>query len=314
MARYVKVSTININGCNIKDKQDSIDATEFVIRHLEENIKQVLCDNPDLIVLPEVCDRPTGMTVEQIKEYYGERGDRVLDYLKTKARENNCYIAYPTVTNVDGNMFNCCKMIDRKGNVIGIYKKNYSMISEYTNYEVMCGEDAEIFECDFGRVSAMICFDLNFEDLRKRIKEKRPDIILFASNFYGGFMQRFLAYDTRSYVVSSLGYANQSGAITSPIGEIVAESTLYYKHVTRTINLDCEVVHLDFNIAKLRMLKEKYGTEVCIVESEKDLGVVLVTSETDKKSVKEMLEEFEIKTYDEYLEKSIQHRMTHVAK
>ena len=312
MSRYVKVSTINFCGCHIKEKKDSIETVDYVIDLLERNINQVLPDKPDLIVMPEACDRPIGMSVEEINEFYRQRGNTVLEFLKEKAKKNNCYIAYPCVCEIDGIVFNCCQMIDRKGEVIGVYKKNYTVVGEYTNYNAFCGEEETIFECDFGTVGCIICFDLNFEELRRRIKAKKPDMVIFPSHFLGELLQQYFAYDTRSYLVSSLGHANLHGGIISPLGQRIAESTLYYNHVTMTINLDYAVVHLDYNTQKLRAMKEKYGTKVKIEDAGTDNGCVLVSSETDEFTASDLLKEFDIHDVDEYLEQSTKHRLAHL--
>jgi len=308
MGKYAKVSTISFNACDIKAKSPETDVVDFVIAHLERNIKPVLCEKPDLIVLPEVCDRPMGLGINERKEYYKSRGTRVLDYLREKAKENNCYIAYPCVTELDGVMRNCCMMIDRGGNVMGAYEKNYPVIGETLDYNIMCGRDAAVFECDFGRVSALICFDLNFDDLRLRIKALKPEMVLFVSNFHGAFLQNYFAYDTRSYLVSAMGYGNLNGGIVSPVGERIAESTLYYNHVTRNLNLDYAVVHLDYNLDSLSKMKEKYGAKVTIHDPYSDLGSVLVTNECEDRTIRDILREFDIRELDEYLEKSMNHR------
>lgn len=314
MSRYVKVSTISFSGCHIKEKDAGVDTVDYVIADLERNINQVLPDKPDIIVLPEVCDRPVAMTVDEIKDYYNQRGERILNYLKDKAKQNNCYIAYPCVCEIDNNVYNCCQMIDRSGNVIGVYKKNYTVIGEYTNYGTLCGDEATVFQCDFGTVACIICFDLNFDELRLRIKAIKPDMVIFPSNFFGGILQKYFAFDTRSYLVSALGHANLHGGVVSPIGQRIAESTLYYNHVTMDLNLDYAVVHLDYNTAKLRNLKEKYGRSVKIEDAGNDLGCVLVSSESTEFTVKELLEEFEIPMVDEYFEQSAKHREKHLAK
>lgn len=57
-------------------------------------IAQVLPDKPDLIVLPEACDRPRGMSVKQQYEYYRIRGNQIQNYLSEIASKYNCYIAF----------------------------------------------------------------------------------------------------------------------------------------------------------------------------------------------------------------------------
>ena len=308
MAKYVKVSTVNVQPCHVKLKPDNMDIVNYVIANLERNINQVLPDAPDLIVLPEVCDRPEGFAnIHERLDYYAYRGDKVLHYLQKKARENNCYITYAAQIVVDGIMRNCCQMIGRKGEIVGIYKKNYPVIRENTDLNIMAGSEATIFECDFGRVGAVICFDMNFDEYRQRMKEQKPDLVVFTSGFHGSFLQNYFAYDTRSYLVSSVGYAQIHGGIISPVGEKIAETTTYYNHLTMTLNMDYEVCHLDYHLGKLAELKAKYGPKVKIHDPG-DLGSVLISSETEECSVHDMLKEFDIITLDEYIRRSIAHR------
>ena len=55
-----------------------------------KELDQVLPDMPDLIVLPEACDRYVGMTSADKAEYYAVRGDRMLKFFCEKASANNC--------------------------------------------------------------------------------------------------------------------------------------------------------------------------------------------------------------------------------
>ena len=45
-------------------------------------------DRPDLIVLPEVCDRYPAMNKEERFSYYRSRGDKIRDFFRDAARRN----------------------------------------------------------------------------------------------------------------------------------------------------------------------------------------------------------------------------------
>lgn len=87
------------------------------------------------------------------------------------------------------------------------------------------------------------------------------------------------------------------------MGEIVATSTNYFDFAVSRINLDCKLVHLDFNQTKLTALKEKYGTSVIITDPGK-LASVLVTSEDKNVTVDQMIKEFDIELLDDYLNRA----------
>ena len=311
MSRYVTIASVSISPIYTyeQDLPLGVTMTDRVIDLLDREIRPVLCDKPDLIVLPEYCDLLYGGSVEDSARLCRENGDRVLGYLQELARKNRCYITYPSrILLEDGTARNTVRMIDRDGCVIGTYHKNYIMVTETENYNILCGQDIPVFSCDFGRVCPMLCFDLNFEENRKRIKKLKPDITIFCSRFHGGFQQNFFAYDTRSYFVSAL--AKLPCEILSPLGEKIAGSTNYYPYVTAKINLDYAVCHLDFNEAKLRAAKEKYGSKIRI-QDPGFLGSVLLTSETTDFSVRRVLQEFGIEELDDYMTRSRQHRKLH---
>lgn len=122
---------------------------ERVIIHWEKELAKVLPYKPDLILLTEACDRPSGLTVKEQFEYYKVRGDQIWDYFASVAKENNCYIAFGMKREKGGKWWNSCIVLDRKGNVAGVYDKNYPTVPEML--EITASDEASIIECDFGR-------------------------------------------------------------------------------------------------------------------------------------------------------------------
>ena len=303
MAKRVKLSAIAAEIITTPFEEGMERAVQKMMAHWDKELSNVLCDNPDLVVLPEVCDRFVNFTPEQRLKYYDYRGNTFLNYFAEKAKEHRCYIAYPHVrTREDGMRSNCLKMLGRDGHVVGTYDKYHMTIQEIEALNGRCGDEAVIFDCDFGRVGAAICFDLNFPQILQLYKEKKPEIMLFPSMYHGSFMQNFWAYGLRSYFVSAV--AGLESAIINPVGEKITRSTNYFKYITENINLDYQVVHLDYNLKALAAAREKYGSKVKVFDPGY-LGAVLITSETDEFTVGDIIDEFGIKLLDEYFEESI---------
>ena len=305
MSRYLTISTIG-NHTMPFTKSSPTSLVKGMKEFWTKELDQVLPDNPDLIVLPEACDRYNNMSIEDRAVYYAERKDQMLNFFSQKAVDNNCYIAYSAAFQVaDGSFRNCTQLIDRQGEVAGIYNKNHLVIEETTNGGILCGKNADLIETDFGTVGCAICFDLNFDELRMKYVEKQPDLILFSSMYHGGLMQAYWAYSCRSHFVSAV--QNLPSAIISPTGETLAETTNYFDHITKTVNLDCEVVHLDHNWDKISAAKKKYGRGFTMKDPGL-LGAVLLSCELEDKYIDEIIEEFEIETMDEYMDRSLEHR------
>jgi len=294
--RHVTVATIGNVPEEIKSENKQ-EIVNHVIAFWKKELKQVLPDKPDLIVLPEFCD----LSYES-EEYLRVRKNQVLDYFATVAKSNHCYIVFGMKREErEGLWRNSCIVIDRNGGIAGIYNKNFPTIGEMESGIKACDE-APIIQCDFGRVAIAICYDLNFDELRMRYVKEKPDLVLFSSMYHGGVAQSIWAYSCRAYFVGSV-YRPTPSEIRNPMGQVVASSTNYFDFAVARINLDCELVHLDYNWEKLTALKEKYGTGVTISDPG-ELASVLVTSEESNTTAEGMLKEFGIETLDDYLNRA----------
>ncbi len=301
--RNVKISTIGSTPPRLEKSLTKQQKVDRMLDFLQRQLNQVLPDQPDLILLPEACDRPAGLNSKEQFEYFKARGNRVQDFIASVAAEHRCYIAFGMKRQDDsGRWRNSCVLLDRSGKVAGIYNKNFPTIPEM-NAGIVAGNEAPIFRTDFGTIGCAICFDLNFDELRTRYAFLKPDIILFPSMYHGGLAQANWAYSCRSYFVGSIGVANLPSEIRNPMGRVVATTTNYFNFITAIINLDYRVAHLDGNWGKLRALKNKYGPEVTIYDPGK-IGSVMIISESDSVSAEDMVKEFDIELLDHYFDRS----------
>jgi len=306
-ARRVKIATIGAVSPHINKSLSNQQKVEIMIRFLKEQIGQVLPDKPDLIVLPEACDRPAGLSTEEQFAYFRARGDQVQDFLASVAKENHCYLAFGMKhPDKDGIWRNSCILLDRQGNVAGIYDKNFPTPGEMEG-GIVASDKAELIHTDFGDVACAICFDLNFDELRERYARLKPDLIIFPSMYHGGLVQAQWAYTCRSWFVASVGIKNLFSQVRNPLGDVVATTTNYFDYVVTTINLDYKLAHLDDNWKKLDALKKKYGTEVTIYDPG-EVGVVMITSESDSITAGEMVKEFGIEMVDHYFDRTREDR------
>jgi predicted amidohydrolase len=292
-------------------------AVKLVAETWTERLEQVTCDRPDLIVLPEVCDRPVAISGDrpfgraEMADYYRERGDSMRDLFSAAADEHHCLIAYSAIREDDqGRLWNSTQLLGRDGAVIGAYDKNHLVIEENSESGICYADAMPIFETDLGRVACAICFDLNFDELRDQCAAARPDLILFSSMYHGSFVQQQWAYSARAYLASAICSPAPS-AVISPVGEILASSTNYFSRVTTRINLDYVVIHLDYNRAKFPAIKAKYGPAVDIHDPGL-LGSVLLTSESEEITAADVVAEFELELLDDYFARARAHRRAHL--
>ena len=298
----VKIATIGAHSPVLDSSltyQQKVDAMKDF---LEWQVGQVLPDKPDLIVLPEACDRPWGLTSDQQYKYYEVRGNQILDFLSDIAKKNKCYIAFGMKRLDKDNLWrNSCIMLDRSGKIAGIYDKNFPTPDEMKR--VVPSNEVKLIQTDFGKVGCAICFDLNFDELQKRYAELRPDLMIFIGMYHGGMVQAEWAYSCRSWFVGSVGVGGVFSQIRNPFGKVVATSSNHFDYIVSTVNLDCELVHLDHNKVQLRELKKKYGDKVTIYDPG-EFGVVMITSEDDNSSAEDMVNEFNIEPLDHYFNRT----------
>ena len=305
----VKIATIGGSAGALNagiDRSNPQKMVDRVIEYWKREIDKVLIYKPDLIVLSEACDRPGGLSKQEQFVYYQVRKNQVQDYFASVAKENRCYIAFGIKHEEENGLwYNSCIILDREGHVAGVYHKNFPTVYEMP--EIRPGTETPIIQCDFGRVGCVICFDLNFDELRERYAVLKPDLLVFASMYHGGLVQAQWAYSCRSYFVCSHGFRTAPSEILNPFGEVVASSTHFENYAVATVNLDRQMVHLDENWGKLTALQQKYGDKVIISDPGR-VGAVLITSEHKTVSAADMVKEFDIELLDSYLDRSRQTR------
>lgn len=306
MSRNVTVSTFSTVPPAVAAGTPPDEAVRHVIAHWQAQLARVLPERPDLILLPEMADMPSGHHAG-LAPYLATRRTQVHDFFAEVARQHRCYIGYTSLQHDEsGARHNTMLVLDRDGRLAGSYDKRHVVIDEYEDWGVQYGGGDAVIACDFGRVACVICFDLYFDDARRRVSEARPDLVLFSSMVHGGLLQAYWAYACRAHFVAALHIMRPS-AIIAPTGQVLASTTNYFDHVTAAINLDCALFHLDNNRPGIEAARARYGRKLTFRDPGY-LGAVLLSSETDECSIADIAREFDLEPLDDYLDRSLAHR------
>jgi len=206
----------------------------------------------DLIVLPEIC---LGFTI------YRMDCEAIIKMREIAARKK-VYIVVTLFRYGDSDeVFNTSVLIDRNGDIAGIYDKAYPFWSEeHQDPPCVPGKDVPVFETDFGKLGISNCFDVNFPDVYKRLSDQGAELVLFPSGYSAGMCLQAHAINHNYYIVSS------TLAPDCAMYDITGQEVHYQKgdngiNISRlTIDLDRCIFHFDLNTEKCdKLLKEHAG-------------------------------------------------------
>jgi len=306
MSRYVKISSIGDPPFPVPKGISDDNACELVLNWIEKNLEKALWDKPDIIALPETVASPAGYTLQKKPGYFEKVEPLVFKMVVEKAKKGNCSIVFPGYVREGGKIFNAQRLIDRRGNVTGCYKKSFPIIPEI-EMGITPGGEQELMKSDVGTIAGSICFDLNFYPILFYTASLHPEIIIFSSMYHGGLMQQVWAYFCRAHFVGSV--SGKPNAILNPTGLELYTTTNYFNVVTGIINLDGAMIHWDFNFergGRFEKAKKYYGPD--LQKSEPGyLDSVYITSESKDFTIEDVIKRFEFEKLDDYFRRSIDH-------
>lgn len=208
--RKVNIASVNLYPRKSGSKQASLDAFARVVR-------EKVPSGADLILLPE------GITVAGTGKSYLEVASTVpgpdTEFLGKLAREKNAYIAAGIYERVGDAVYNTSVLIDRKGSLVGKYRKVY-LPREELEGGITPGDGFPVFETDFGRVGMMICYDVFFPDPARALAAQGADLILLP--IWDGPEQLSVARALENNVFLAVSSYGHPTCILNPNGNVIA--------------------------------------------------------------------------------------------
>jgi hypothetical protein len=294
MSKYVKIASVLFDQEYLRNQPG---AREHVLRETSNKLDSLKGYGLNLVVLSEgieaIAQKP------EDAEKITNPGSLLKIYMEF-AKTEKCYVAGSAKLLENGNLYNSVIFISPSGKIIGVYHKTNLTISEL-EAGLVPGNGAICIDTDIGRLGGIICFDLNFENIRKQYVELKPDIIVFPSMHHGGIMQGIWAYECRAFLISALPFIG--GGIRDPFGIPLSLTDCHKSVAIARINLDRVMVHLDHNYDKFADIEKKYGEEVCI-NIPPDIGSALIYSQTEKRTASDIAKEYELELLDNYFKRA----------
>jgi predicted amidohydrolase len=187
-----------------------------------EMIDKAAENKPDIIVLGE------GITVVDTGKGYVDVAEAVpgptTEFLGRLSRKHDCYIV-TTVYERDGKIaYNTGVMLGPDGKLVGKYRKT-ALPREEIKQGLMPGHEYPVFDTRFGKVGMMICWDVHFPIVARRLAINGAELICLP--IWGGneTLAQARAIENQVHVITSSYNINIRSAIFDPFGEALAVAT-----------------------------------------------------------------------------------------
>jgi predicted amidohydrolase len=279
--------------------QEGIDATspkQITAEMIARMESAARAHQPDIICLPELFLFPGNRPplADMAESPVGALAAPFVQF----AKDHGCYVAYSGYTADAGRYYNAVVLIDRGGQVCGEYRKTRLTTGEMRRGLTPGPLVPPVFQTDFGRVGAQVCFDVEWSDGWRQLRDSGAEIVLFPSAFAAGRAVNMRACQNQLVVVSST--RKDTSKIVDITGETLAATSRWHRWVCAPVNLERAFLHTwPFN-RHFDKIQAKYGRDLLITTFGEEEWTIL-ESRSPELRVADVLREFEIETYAEHL-------------
>jgi len=252
LSRHVTVASVSTKPSYSPDTE--IDKLLDEAAHYAWRARQM---GADILAFPEIYPHidSTKKSAEAAEELPTPTTERMM----TEARKLGMYIIWPQYTREDDQVYNSAVLINRDGEISGIYHKVHPTIGEIED-GIVPGTRMPTFETDFGTIGMAICYDLNFRDIMSGLKKNGAEIVFFCSAYRAGLQARAWAFELGCYIVTAI--MTDLGQIVDLTGRQLVESYFHNPVIVHDINLNRRLLHMDYNWDKMDDMLEKYGSDL----------------------------------------------------
>lgn len=129
----------------------------------------------DIVCFPESC-----LSLNDRQDVFKLNNSYIRE-IKETCKKNNIWCIIHDDMLVKGEAYSLALLINRNGEDVGGYKKIHL---SGDNDLVNAGKHVKIFNTDFGKISIVVCWDLMFPELFKRIKKAGAQIVFCPAQWH----------------------------------------------------------------------------------------------------------------------------------
>jgi len=272
--------------------------SELMVETILGILKEVLIYKPDIVCLPEVFPFEyieTKLTLAQKVEISG----KVLEQFAEFSKQNNCYTVCPVYTSTGRKVYNSAVVLDRKGKRIGQYDKIHETVEAIAD-GVSCGALFQpVIETEFGPIGIQICYDINWDDGWKMLRDQNVKIIFWCSAFDGGQQLNMKALQNKCIVASSTN--KNTSKICDIDGKTITKTGIWDPNFyCGPLNLEKVFLPTYDYLSQFEQVKKKYGRKVIITTFHEEEWTIIESVSPDV-FIKDIIKEFNFKSHVEGL-------------
>ena len=156
---------------------------EANVAHACDMIRKAGENGADMVVLPELFS--TGYQLDVVGPRIAELVEPVdgptVRALQEAAADAGSYVVAGLALEHElaGVAYNSAVVIDRAGELVGIYDKQHLWALE--RFYFRSGSDTPVFDTDFGRVGVLICYDLGYPEVSRMLALQGAELLVCPS-------------------------------------------------------------------------------------------------------------------------------------
>lgn len=295
LPREVSIATVSQDGMRANNPKQM--ANQLLARMNEAaNVK------PDIICLPEIfpfvnLEKSAPSVVEVAEQGIGP----FLEPFAKFAADHHCYVVCPVYTKEKEYCFNAAVFLDRQGRVLGEYRKIHPTVDEIEAGVVPGPLVPPVFEADFGKIGAQICFDIEWDAGWTHLRASGAEIVFWPSAFAGGQMVNARAWQNRYCVVSSTN--KDVSKICDITGQELAATSRWHPWVCSTVNLEKKFLHTWPYVRRFGDIMSKYGSSVRITTLAFEEWSIIESRDASVR-IADVMREFDLLSIEEHLRKA----------
>lgn len=270
--------------------QDSLGRDELFEGTLAR-LDQTAAFQPDIACLPEVFSRRPPEPLP------GPTSERLAQW----ARAHRAYVVFGIKTRIADRVYNSAVLLDRQGRIAGRYDKMHPTEGELEGGVHPGVTDPPVFETDFGTIGIQICFDVNWWDGWKRLREKGAKIVFFPAAYPAARHVSAIALMNQFYVVSSA--MTRPSRIYDITGRELASTGHFQEWAGAVLPIGKRLFEIDRHVAKVRQIQKKYGSRVDVTWYHDDDWFTLASLDPAL-SVDQVIAEFGLTPLRDYIAES----------